>query len=343
MNIDNEENINELVDELREKYNYKSGHSKYSIRPNTALNIFRAVDYAKYIGTPLNNFVTITFAGKCQIAGRYVFHKIRESINRWLKRISSKEGQVIPPTWVFVFENPNDHFHVHWLIHIPNRHIDTFRKKVEKLLVRHQGCPLQANQLDFQDVNPYEDKTLANYLNKGIRPDAINFFHLGPRAAYQGYIVGQRARVSKNLGPKVIKLSGFNASFQRHEWIKLHPHIAGSYRKPSNWNLGEVIPQKLKTKSFPGFREYWTELKQKDYSFGRRRNLKKDPFQQMMTTQYKQRTSTFQRSYKHWLKREYLARRRISEAISQSSKSKSLQRETSSNATKLILNNQSLE
>ncbi len=261
LNIYNEYQFNYL--------DYKNGQTKYSLRPNTALNILRAFDFAKYIGTPLNQFITIKFIDNDQFSGRYIFSKIRETINRWLNRISIKTGNKLKPTWVFIFENPNDHFHVHWCIYIPNELKATFRTRVEKLLEKHQNYPLDSNQLNFKDVNPYTDKTIANYICKGVRPDFIEFFHLQNRASFQGYIIGQRARVSQNLGPRAIKRNGFEPRLQRHYWEKLHPEISIDYEKPLEWSLDDIVPQLTEAKKFPGFREFWINNIRRERTIGR--------------------------------------------------------------------------
>lgn len=258
-------------------HSYKSLHPQYSIRANTAINIVRAFDFAKYIGIPLNNFVTINLFNIDQFAGRLIFSRIRERINRWLKRLSLKLGKNFVPTWVFVFENPLNLFHVHWCINIPDELKNDFRKKVRQLLEKHQGQPILDNQLNFQDMNPYTDKTLANYLCKGIRPNYIGLLHLQKRAAFQGHIIGQRARVSRNLGPTAIKKANFNATLQRYEWSERHPHIADKYEKPENWDINEVIPQATGAKTFPEFQEYWKQImREKSYfrnGLGYNRNI----------------------------------------------------------------------
>ncbi|MGU3577039.1 hypothetical protein ACLBWZ_16105 [Brucellaceae bacterium C25G] len=109
---------------------YLKGYSKCSLRANTALNIYRATDYAKYIGLPLNNFVTITFFDETKFAYNVIFSKIRNSINRWLKKLGQKNSKYKNPlTWIFVFENKAGRVHVHWLINIHKELRDNFIKK----------------------------------------------------------------------------------------------------------------------------------------------------------------------------------------------------------------------
>lgn len=256
---------------------YLKGYSKCTLRANTALNIFRAVDFAKYINLPLNNFVTITFDNNSKEYSNEVFSKIRNAINRWIKNLGHKDPKYnIPPTWVFVFENKVGRMHVHWLIHIHKDLRSKFLKKIPLLLEKYQGVPLNDGQIDIQKVNPYEDKTIANYLCKGINTKFIDFFHLQNRASFQGYIDWQRARVSTNLGPKRIKKSGFNASLQRHEWIELHPHIAEGWSQSEKWDINEVVPQLTGAKKFIGFKEHWKILLRETAYYARRVSTKPD-------------------------------------------------------------------
>ncbi|MGU3577038.1 hypothetical protein ACLBWZ_16100 [Brucellaceae bacterium C25G] len=132
---------------------------------------------------------------------------------------------------------------------------------------RYQGFPLKEKQIDIQPVNPYEDKTLANYMCKGVHVNFINFFHLCNRAEFQGFINWQRGRVSTNLGAKTIYTSGFNASLQRNDWIELHPDIASEYERPHNWDVNEVVPQLTGAKEFIGYKEYWRRLMYEAYSY----------------------------------------------------------------------------
>lgn len=276
INLKNNEIITE-EDEYKLYCNlYYYGYSKCSMRANTALNIFRAVDFSKYLGLPLNNLVTITFDNQSKHHSNIVFSKIRTSINRWLKRAGEKNQKYKhKPAWVFAFESKPTRLHVHWMIHINKDLNQTFITKVSKLLEKHQGFALKTGQLDFQPVNPFEDKTIANYICKGIHPKFVSFFHLQKRASFQGFIGWQRARVSQCLGPTAIKKLSFNASLQRADWIDLHPDIASGYSKPENWNIHEIIPQRTGAKSFPGYKEHWLKLTSETayYAYGRRYNI----------------------------------------------------------------------
>lgn len=243
---------------------YYDGNPRYSIRPNSVLNVFRAFDYSKYIGIPLNTFVTIKFIDNNEETARHVFRTIRNYITRWLKRISIKTKTDIKPTWVYVFENPYGHLHVHWCINVPTDLGKTFEEKVRKLLQTHQNCPIQDNQLNFQSVNPYEDKCLANYLCKGVRPAFIPFFHLQMVAGPQGYIEGNRSGVSNSIGPTAIAKARFVAQEQRHEWIDRHPNIAAQFPKPEEWDINQVVPQATKAKEFRSYNEMWKKLLKQD-------------------------------------------------------------------------------
>lgn len=272
INYNNNCNFIQESIELTEYYNE---NPKYSLRPNSTLNVCRAFDFAKYLGIPLNTFITLKFIDNNEKTARDVFKKIRNYINRWLKRVSIKTKSTITPAWVYVFENPNGHLHVHWCINVPIDLKNKFEEKVKNLLEKHQAYPIQGHQLDFQTVNPYTDKALTNYICKGVRPAFREFFHLQKLACSQGYIAGNRSCVSKSIGPTAIAKARFVAQEQRHEWITRHPLLASQYLRPADWDINEIVPQLTKAKKFPNFRKKWETLLKQDVSHSRTQNYSK--------------------------------------------------------------------
>lgn len=232
--------------------------NKDYINPNSVLNLYRAFDFSKYIGYTLNTFININYKSNDQFLNMYLFRVLRSNINRWIMRANKrKKISETKPVWLYVFENPFDNFHVHWLIHLYKDIRDKCIVYLEKQLVKLQNAVLTENQIDIRSVNPYTDKVLANYLCKGIRPDYIDFFYLHSYAAYQGHIIKQRTRVSQSLGRTARKKAGFDASKMRHLWEKRHPQIAHGYVKPKEWDLNEIVPQLTGSKKFPSHQHYW--------------------------------------------------------------------------------------
>lgn len=240
------------------KYEYNKINNKQYINPNSALNLYRAFDYSKYIGYPLNTFITINYKETDQFLNIYLFSDLRSRVNRWMKRANKRKNITDnKPVWLYVFENPNNNFHVHWLIYIHKDIRTEFTVYLKKQLVKLQNSEITNNQLDIRLVNPYTDKILANYLCKGIRPDYTKFFHLHNYAVHQGHITKQRTRVSQVLGRTARNRARFDAKKMRHLWIKRHPHIAQGYEKSEEWDLNEVVPQLTGSKKFPSHRDYW--------------------------------------------------------------------------------------
>lgn len=226
------------------------------LRANTSWNIVRAFDYAKFIGRPLNLFVTISFKERYDLIKiNRIFRKIINRNTRWNNEYSKKNG--LPkqsPVWLYVFENPKHNPHVHWCLNIRKEQIDNFKIKLEKWLKKLQGS-IENNSICIKYINPYTDKKLANYHVKGIDEEYIEFLHLQNIACYQGPIYGQRGRVSKEIGPTAIKRSGFKADKDRDKWLSLHPWIADDFTQPANWNVKKVIPKEYGVK-FEHLRKY---------------------------------------------------------------------------------------
>jgi hypothetical protein len=243
------------------------------LRANTALNIVRAFDYAKFIGRPLNLFVTIIFKERYDLIKiNEIFRKIISWNTRWNNEYSKRHS--LPkqkPVWLYVFENPQFNPHVHWCFNIRKEQIEVFKVKLQKWLNRLQGS-VEDNSICIKYINPFTDKTLANYHVKGIDEEFIDFLHLQKIACYQGLIYGQRDRVSTLIGPKAIKGSGFKASRDRYQWLTLHPEIADGFEKPADWDIEKVIPKEY-GKRFYEYSDFWKMLKRKRTRFrGRRWN-----------------------------------------------------------------------
>lgn len=249
--------------------------NKMHINPNSVLNIYNAFDYSKYIGFPLNTFITINFNSNDQFLNIYLFTQLRNNINRWIKRAYKRKKMAqSKPIWLYVFENPKHNFHVHWLIYIDCNIKTECITYLKKKLVQLQKAEIGKNQLHIQSVNPYTDKILANYLCKGIRPDYIGFFHLHNYAIDQGYVSKQRTRVAQALGRTARNKAGFSAKKMRHLWEIHHPHIAQEYEKPELWDLNEIVPQLTGSKTFPAHRAYWESC---SYSYTEYKNNKPNP------------------------------------------------------------------
>lgn len=246
---------------------FKSRLTK-TIRANTALNIVKSFDYAKFIGRPLNMFITISFEERHDlIKVNKIFRSILNKTTRWNNSYSEKHGLAkLKPVWIYVFENPQFNPHVHWCLNIRKEQIIQLEDKLKIWLEKLQGV-INANSIHVSLINPYTDKALANYHVKGVDQKYIGLLHLQKIARYQGPIWGQRARVAKEIGPTAIKRSGFKADRDRDKWEVLHPWIADGFIKPASWNVKKVVPKKHGI-TFGQLSKYWNNFKRKCRSKG---------------------------------------------------------------------------
>lgn len=163
-------------------------------------NFFKGIRHANRIGRPLNLFVTINFkhtacspqdASKC-------FEKIR--VNHfipWLAYQSRKSKRLNfgRPTFVWVIENSGEDIGPHWLVHIPERLQDEFRKKVARWLETCAGPVSSPQALDIRKAPSPLGAGL--YMAKGINPKYAKFYGIRPKA--QGKVHGKRCGTSNNL------------------------------------------------------------------------------------------------------------------------------------------------
>lgn len=152
------------------------------------------------------------------------------------------------PYWVYVFENQGETPHVHWAVHIPEILEKEFRSKVYKWLEKKQGYS-QPTSIKIQETNAYTDKSLANYLIKGVNEISAEYFNLKDGSEDQGEVHGRRSMVSHSISFKARRRASFKASVHRHKWPILHPEMAAKYQKPYNWNVDMLTPKVAAWKS----------------------------------------------------------------------------------------------
>lgn len=175
-------------------------------------NIFRAFDYARARGIPLNLFVVINIRETDACAAATAFERIRHKYRDWLAHHSHKLGVRIPPMYVFTFEAPGNP-HVNWVLRVPPRLVDEFKKKLPGWVEKVQG-PSGPFDIDVQTIGPDGAyKALANYIVKGCDPLYVEHFHLAALAKQygpQGAFWGRRAGVSPSLNKAEREAAGFN-------------------------------------------------------------------------------------------------------------------------------------
>lgn len=170
------------------------------INRKPASNIVRAVSVADAIGLPLNQFVTLNFGHTTCPSGLVSeqFELLRDNhFVPWLRRKAT--GLRTPPAYVWSIESRGEYPHVHWVVHIPDERIASFRALLPKWLAAVVPTVTCNSAVHVRDVP--RPQGLAKYLIKGIDPVYARFFRI--RHEPQGIVLGKRAGTSKSLGPSV--------------------------------------------------------------------------------------------------------------------------------------------
>jgi hypothetical protein len=123
------------------------------------------------------------------------------------------------PRYVYSMEAPNGDDHANWVVHIPERFLAEFEKKLPKWVARILGDE-RPFDIDIQKVTREADKSLAKYVIKGADPAYIDYLHLGTVAAPQGRVWGRRCGASPAIGRTARKKAGFVARRDRNKWRK---------------------------------------------------------------------------------------------------------------------------
>ncbi len=163
-------------------------------------NVFRAFDYAKVTGAPLNVIIFLHLHETDAQVASTIFKHIRHKYRDWLIYACKPSGIRFAPMYVYSFEAPNNP-HVNWALYVPPALLEEFFRKLPGWVTKVQG-PLGPFDLDASRIDMDGYKSLANYMMKGCDPAFIDHFHLrdlyrehGP----QGEFYGQRAGVSSCL------------------------------------------------------------------------------------------------------------------------------------------------
>jgi hypothetical protein len=171
---------------------------------NPSRNIHLGIRLASMIGLDLNLFVTFNIgltACNPEFADR-AFAKLRAAFGKWANRPAKAQTMTaIPPTFVWVIENPNECLNAHWLVHVPQKRQAEFRRNLPKWLEAAMGEVYSEKAIKVKPITSAEG--LKAYLLKGLHPALARTF--GIRHEYQGWVFGRRAGHSRNLGPVQVK------------------------------------------------------------------------------------------------------------------------------------------
>lgn len=186
-----------------------------------AENICHAIDYAKHVNRPLNTYVVINLTALQEGACRtQAFVAIRHKFRDWLNRKHrTADGTPEPPRYIYSMEAPNGDDHANWVVHVPERFLSEFKRKLPKWVARVLGDN-RPFDIDVQQVTPETDKGLGKYVIKGTDPAYVGYLHLGTVAAPQGRVWGRRCGASPAIGRTTRRQAGFIPKRDRNKWRK---------------------------------------------------------------------------------------------------------------------------
>lgn len=197
----------------------KPNRSTFHINRHAAENICHAIDFAKNIERPLNNYVVLNLdEHHSGLDGTAIFTRIRHKFRDWLNGRLKKFGhQPLPPAYVYSHENPANNPHVNWMVHVPKFLEAEFMQKLPRWVEKTQGN-VRPFDIKVQSIDPHTDKTLAKYILKGTDERYVPYLHLQDYAEPQGQVFGRRATASLAIGRKARKDYGFIPRLHRHDW-----------------------------------------------------------------------------------------------------------------------------
>jgi hypothetical protein len=172
--------------------------SRY-INRKPAAHLLNAINLARHIGRPLNQFVTLTFEHTdCppEIVSQQ-FERLRDNyFGPWLRR--NGRGPPSPPTFVWSIENAGV-CAVHWLVHIPRARVMEFRARLPGWLEAVAGEVRCTSAIHVRHAPT--PGGAGRYMIKGLDP--IYAPHYDVRHVPQGIVHGKRSGFSRCLGPAV--------------------------------------------------------------------------------------------------------------------------------------------
>lgn len=185
-----------------------------------ATNVFHAFDFAKNTGHPMNVYVVLHLRDQLSASVVTQFTKIRRKFRNWYSYHQGKSsGQSLPPIYTYTIEAPTGSVHVNWVLHMPLQMLKDFEEKLPKWIDKVTG-DLQPYDIKIERITPDTDKRVANYCNKGVDPQFVEYFKLDAIAEPQGRIHGRRVTVSTAISRASREAVGFKAKYHRNDHRK---------------------------------------------------------------------------------------------------------------------------
>ncbi|ESW92837.1 hypothetical protein NKL07_23005 [Mesorhizobium sp. C280B] len=182
-----------------------------------AENIFHAMDFARYLGCPLNTYVVINFpAQDAELAG-WLFVRVRDKYRDWYNwRTRKLYGVPLLPLYVYTLENPSGQAHANWVVYVPPEMRTEFHRKLPHWVRKAQGKAPGQYDVHSQDVDQPTYKSLGKYISKGLRERHARYLHVIPSS--QGRIHGRRACSSAAINKAARAAAGFVPKRDRLSW-----------------------------------------------------------------------------------------------------------------------------
>ena len=185
-----------------------------------ATNVLHAFDFAKNTGHPMNVYVVLHLRDQLSASVTTQFTKIRRKFRNWYIYYQKKSGAYyLPPIYTCTFEAPTGAVHVNWTLHVPDDMQEEFKLKIFRWVEKATG-DLQPFDISVKNITPDTDKRVANYCNKGIDPQFVEYFKLDAIAEPQGRIHGRRVTVSTAISRASREAVGFKAKYHRNDHKK---------------------------------------------------------------------------------------------------------------------------
>ena len=181
-----------------------AGRSRRSehINRRVTQSIFRGFDYADHHGRAFNLYAVINLHETFSASPVTIMERVRHKFRGWHRRATKKLfGEHVPAFYAYSIENPNNHAHANFAVHVAPQLVAQFIKLLPKWLLKSQGVCGEFD-VDIQEIEEGTHKGVANYILKGTDPAFLDHFHLTDQREKhgdQGAVYGKRAGLSKYL------------------------------------------------------------------------------------------------------------------------------------------------
>jgi hypothetical protein len=197
-------------------------------------NLFRAFDFAKAGGAPLNVTTVINFRDTPELSAATAFEHVRHKFRDWLSHHGKKLGVRLPPQYVYTFENVG-HIHANWVLRVRPSLIAEFKTKLPRWLKKVQGT-IGPYDIEIREVDVETGyKSLAGYIAKGCDPAFAEHFYLGELKAQhgpQGEFWGKRAGISPALNKTARRAADYDD--KQRKFRSREGEVAASRRTKSS-------------------------------------------------------------------------------------------------------------